>query len=111
MRAAPAACPAVLLRCAVLALLAPGVVAPRRNPQWSLVNVVASYEATTRRRLRRPVWQAARDPLANQPARQVVRGRAVMQIWGSVAEVWTDICHNLGRGRFIPSFLAYLTYV
>ena len=56
------------------------------------------------------MWNAARDPLINQPARQQLRAAAVMAAWGSVAEAWTDILHNLGRARFIPSYQTYLLY-
>ena len=35
---------------------------------------------------------------------------AMMAAWGSVAEAWTDILHNLGRARFIPSYQTYLLY-
>ena len=46
-----------------------------------------------------------------QPARQQVRAVHVANIWGTTAPTWTDmILVFRGRYRFIPSFLAFLSY-
>ena len=62
------------------------------------LDFVAEYERATHRPLRRePRWAAARDPLHHRPDRQAARNAAVMAIWGSTADVWADICNNIGR--------------
>ena len=78
-------------------------------PQLDFVRV---YERAQGRRLRRePRWAARRDALYGQPARQALRQAAVMTHWGSVEEVWMDVLHYTGRARFIPAFVAFLSYV
>ena len=67
-------------------------------------------EAATGHPLQRPTWTAARDPLANQPARQQLRGAAVRAMWGDEGLGWTDILHNQGRAKFIPSYIIYLSF-
>ena len=61
-------------------------------------------------RMFEPDWAQARDPLYHNQARRQQRAAAVMMIWGSVQDAWRDICDNLGRGRFIPSFAVYLSF-
>ena len=75
------------------------------------VDAVAMYGRAMHRAMRTvPSWAAARDPLHSQPQRQAQRSAAVMAQWGSVANVWSDICHNSGRTLFIPGFRLFLRY-
>jgi hypothetical protein len=75
------------------------------------IDFVAEYERAHNVVLpREPEWAAARDPLHAQPVRQAARASAIMALWGSVEECWTDIVHNTGRARFIPSYLLYLRF-
>ena len=57
-----------------------------------------------------PRWAPARDPLFGQPQRQDAREAAVAAIWGPLDQVWADILHQTGRGRFIPGFQMYLSF-
>ena len=76
------------------------------------VDFVHQYEQSRRGgRLRRlPAWAAARDPLFGQPDRQAARAAAVMQLWGTLQQVWQDVDQNLGRALFIPAYRLFLGF-
>ena len=74
--------------------------------------MITMYEQATQRALpREPSWAAARDRLYGQPLRQQQRLAAVSAIWGSLPAVWSDILHNAGHARFIPGYVAFLSFV
>ena len=75
------------------------------------VDYLALYEQCSGPLPREPGYAAARDPLYGQPAKQAHRAACVAAIWGPVAHVWADVCHNTGRAKFIPSFVEYLRHV
>ena len=75
------------------------------------VDYVDLYDAANRVRLpREPTWAASRDQLYGQQQRQQQRQAAVSAVWGSLADVWADVLHNTGRGRFIPGYVVFLSF-